>query len=81
MPTELISPTPRSFNWWQFVSFTAGIIQALTNEELSHEEKKQKAVDLIKRYYLSLPNQPVPVYLLDLLIPSLIEQVYRWTVK
>lgn len=84
VPTELLAVTQEkitSFNWWELVSYTAGIIQALTSESLTHEEKKKKAVDLIKRYYLTLPVQPVPVYLLDLLIPSMIEQIYRWVVK
>lgn len=85
MPTELISAVAEKeiapINWWEFVSYTAGIVQALTNESLTHQEKKQKATELIKRYYLTLPIQPIPVYLLDLIIPALIEQVYRWTVK
>lgn len=85
VPTELITAVSvsdeRTFNWWELVSYAAGIVQALTSESLTHQEKKQKATDLIKRFYLTLPVQPVPVYLLDLLIPALIEQVYRWTVK
>lgn len=70
-----------SINWWELISYTAGIVQALTSESLTHQEKKERATELIKRYYLSLPYQPIPVYLLDLIIPALIEQVYRWTVK
>lgn len=84
MPTELITAVAKqdnTINWWELISYTAGIVQALTSEGLTHKEKKEKATELIKRYYLTLPAQPVPVYLLDLLIPALIEQVYRWAVK
>jgi hypothetical protein len=84
MPTELITAVStdiQKFNWFELVSYAAGIVQALTNESLTHAEKKQKATELIKRYYITLPYQPIPVYLLDLLVPALIEQVYRWVVK
>ncbi|MDD2583196.1 MAG: hypothetical protein PHR66_14510 [Desulfuromonadaceae bacterium] len=85
LPTELITAVAQqevnTINWWELISYTAGIVQALTSESLTHQEKKQKATELIKRYYLSLPYQPIPVYLLDLLVPALIEQVYRWVVK
>ena len=84
MPTELLDVTQQnitSFNWWELVSYTAAIVQALTSEGLTHGEKKEKATELIKRWYLTLPTQPLPVYLLDLIIPALIEQVYRWAVK
>lgn len=80
-PSVAVALDHSGFNWWQLISYIAGIVQTLSSDTLDHDQKKEKATELIKSYYISLPVQPIPVYLIDLIFPALIEQVYRWTVK